>query len=91
MQVNIFKKNMPFFFPSAIVDVAMKVKKETVIGDTSTKNLKEAKKEKKLAVSLPLNRRALKLHLQNRRGHGLLCIVVPEVDTVNLVIFLDNV
>ena len=52
---------------------------------------KEAKKEKKLAVSLPLNRRALKLHLQNRRGHGLLCIVVPEVDTVNLVIFLDNV
>lgn len=28
----------------------MKVKKETVIGDTSTKNLKEAKKEKKLAV-----------------------------------------
>lgn len=29
----------------------MKVKKETVTGDTSTKNLKEAKKEKKLAVS----------------------------------------
>ncbi|XP_070314154.1 pre-mRNA 3'-end-processing factor FIP1 isoform X16 [Odocoileus virginianus] len=77
--------------PAATVDVAMKVKKETVIGDTSTKNLKEAKKEKKLAVSLPLNRRAPKLHLQNRRGHGLLCIVVPEVDTVNLVIFLDNV
>ncbi|XP_068830988.1 pre-mRNA 3'-end-processing factor FIP1 isoform X21 [Capricornis sumatraensis] len=86
------RKRKPDTSPlEAIVDVAMKVKKETVIGDTSTKNLKEAKKEKKLAVSLPLNRRALKLHLQNRRGHGLLCIVVPEVDTVNLVIFLDNV
>ncbi|XP_061001955.1 pre-mRNA 3'-end-processing factor FIP1 isoform X16 [Dama dama] len=86
------RKRKPDTSPrAAIVDVAMKVKKETVIGDTSTKNLKEAKKEKKLAVSLPLNRRALKLHLQNRRGHGLLCIVVPGVDTVNLVIFLDNV
>ncbi|XP_040094151.1 pre-mRNA 3'-end-processing factor FIP1 isoform X16 [Oryx dammah] len=86
------RKRKPDTSPlEAIVDVAMKVKKETVIGDTSTKNLKEAKKEKKLAVSLLLNRRALKLHLQNRRGHGLLCIVVPEVDTVNLVIFLDNV
>ncbi|XP_043303543.1 pre-mRNA 3'-end-processing factor FIP1 isoform X16 [Cervus elaphus] len=86
------RKRRPDTSPrAAIVDVAMKVKKETVIGDTSTKNLKEAKKEKKLAVSLPLNRRAPKLHLQNRRGHGLLCIVVPEVDTVNLVIFLDNV
>ncbi|XP_062963846.1 pre-mRNA 3'-end-processing factor FIP1 isoform X9 [Cynocephalus volans] len=74
-----------------IVDVAMKVKKETVIGDTSTKNLKEAKKEKKLAVNLLLNRRALKLPLQNRHGLGLLCILVPEVDTINLVIFLDNV
>ncbi|KAM7155533.1 pre-mRNA 3'-end-processing factor FIP1 isoform 11-T11 [Molossus nigricans] len=51
-----------------IVDVAMKVKKETVTGDTSTKNLKEAKKEKKLAVSLPLSRRAPRLHLQNRHG-----------------------
>lgn len=51
-----------------IVDVAMKVRKETVTGDTSTKNLKEAKKEKKLAVSLPLNRRALKLHLQSSHG-----------------------
>lgn len=51
-----------------IVDVAMKVKKETVTGDTSTKNQKEAKKEKKLAVSLPLNRRAPRLHLQNRPG-----------------------
>lgn len=49
-----------------IVDVAMKVKKETVTGDTSTKNQKEAKKEKKLAVSLPLNKRTLKQHLQNR-------------------------
>ncbi|XP_055444561.1 pre-mRNA 3'-end-processing factor FIP1 isoform X14 [Bubalus kerabau] len=86
------RKRKPDTSPlEAIVDVAMKVKKETVIGDTSTKNLKEAKKEKKLAVSLPLNRRAPKLHLQNRRGHGLLCIVMPEVDTVNLVIFLDNV
>nr|XP_054967534.1 pre-mRNA 3'-end-processing factor FIP1 isoform X32 [Pan paniscus] len=74
-----------------IVDVAMKVKKEIVTGDTNTKNLKEAKKEKKQAVSLPLNRRALKLHLQNRHGFGLLCILVPEVDTINLVIFLDNV
>ncbi|XP_070119943.1 pre-mRNA 3'-end-processing factor FIP1 isoform X23 [Equus przewalskii] len=74
-----------------IVGVAMKVKRETVTGDTSTKNLKEAKKEKKLAVSLPLNRRAPKLHLQNRHGYGLLCILVPEIDTINLVIFLDNV
>ncbi|XP_070949461.1 pre-mRNA 3'-end-processing factor FIP1 isoform X20 [Macaca nemestrina] len=74
-----------------IVDVAMKVKKEIVTGDTNTKNLKEAKKEKKQAVSLPLNRRAPKLHLQNRHGFGLLCILVPEVDTINLVIFLDNV
>ncbi|XP_064223227.1 pre-mRNA 3'-end-processing factor FIP1 isoform X19 [Aotus nancymaae] len=74
-----------------IVDVAMKVKKEIVTGDTNTKNLKEAKKEKKLAVSLPPNRRAPKLHLQNRRGFGLLCLFVPEVDTINLVIFLDNV
>lgn len=60
-------KNTPFF-PSVTVDVAMKVKKETVTGDTSTKNLKEAKKERKLAVSLPPNRRAPKLHLPNRRG-----------------------
>nr|XP_055150687.1 pre-mRNA 3'-end-processing factor FIP1 isoform X29 [Symphalangus syndactylus] len=74
-----------------IVDVAMKVKKEIVTGDTNTKNLKEAKKEKKRAVSLPLNRRAPKLHLQNRHGFDLLCILVPEVDTINLVIFLDNV
>ncbi|XP_074252238.1 pre-mRNA 3'-end-processing factor FIP1 isoform X34 [Saimiri boliviensis] len=74
-----------------IVDVAMKVKKEIVTGDTNTKNLKEAKKAKKLAVSLPPNRRAPKLHLQNRRGFGLLCLFVPEVDTIYLVIFLDNV
>uniref|UniRef100_A0A8C9CZZ7 Pre-mRNA 3'-end-processing factor FIP1 n=1 Tax=Panthera leo TaxID=9689 RepID=A0A8C9CZZ7_PANLE len=53
---------------AVIVDVAMKVKKETVTGDTSTKNLKEAKKERKLAASLPPNRRAPKLHLPNRRG-----------------------
>ncbi|KAM9678187.1 pre-mRNA 3'-end-processing factor FIP1 isoform 24-T24 [Trichechus inunguis] len=75
----------------AIVDVAMKVKKETVTGDTSTKNQKEAKKEKKLAMSLPLNRRAPKLHLRNRQGFGPLCILVPEVESINLVIFLDNV
>ncbi|XP_061048286.1 pre-mRNA 3'-end-processing factor FIP1 isoform X27 [Eubalaena glacialis] len=85
------RKRKPDTSPlEVIVDVAMKVKKETVIGDTSTKNLKEAKKEKKLAASLPLNRRALKLHLQNRHGYGLLCTVVPEIDTINL-IFLDNV
>lgn len=51
-----------------IVDVAMKVKKETVTGDTSTKNLKEAKKEKKPAASLLLSRRAPRLHPQNRHG-----------------------
>ncbi|XP_044768923.1 pre-mRNA 3'-end-processing factor FIP1 isoform X45 [Neomonachus schauinslandi] len=62
-----------------IVDVAMKVKKETVTGDTSTKNLREAKKEKKLAVSLPLNRRAPKLHLRNRHGYGLWGILGPKV------------
>ncbi|KAG8504928.1 hypothetical protein J0S82_017513 [Galemys pyrenaicus] len=73
-----------------IADGDMKVKKETVTGDTSTKNLKEAKKEKKLAVSPPLNRRAPNLHLQSRHGYGLLCILVPEIDTINL-IFLDNV
>ncbi|XP_059868535.1 pre-mRNA 3'-end-processing factor FIP1 isoform X22 [Lagenorhynchus albirostris] len=85
------RKRKPDTSPlEVIVDVAMKVKKETVIGDTSTKNLKEAKKEKKLAASLPLNRRAPKLHLQNRHGYGLLCTVVPEIDTINL-IFLDNV
>ncbi|XP_058403068.1 pre-mRNA 3'-end-processing factor FIP1 isoform X27 [Diceros bicornis minor] len=72
------------------VGVAMKVKRETVTGDTSTKNLKEAKREKKLAVSLPPNRRAPKLHLQNRHGYGL-CVLVPEIDAINLVIFLDNV
>ncbi|XP_059965937.1 pre-mRNA 3'-end-processing factor FIP1 isoform X17 [Mesoplodon densirostris] len=86
------RKRKPDTSPlEVIVDVAMKVKKETVIGDTSTKNLKEAKKEKKLAASLPLNRKAPKLHLQNRHGYGLLCTVVPEIDTINLLIFLDNV
>lgn len=59
---------------AVIVDVAMKVKKETVTGDISTKSLKEAKKEKKLAVSLPPNRRALKLHLRSRHTFRLLCI-----------------
>ena len=61
------RKRRPDTSPlEVIVDVAMKVKKETVIEDTSTKNLKEAKKEKKLVVSLPLNRKAPKLHLQKR-------------------------
>ncbi|XP_072800189.1 pre-mRNA 3'-end-processing factor FIP1 isoform X40 [Vicugna pacos] len=73
-----------------IVDVAMKVKKETVIGGTSTKNLKEAKKEKKLAASLPPSRRAPRLPLRNRRAR-VLCTAVPEVDTLDLVIFLNNV
>ncbi|XP_059779006.1 pre-mRNA 3'-end-processing factor FIP1 isoform X30 [Balaenoptera ricei] len=86
------RKRKPDTSPlEVIVDVAMKVKKETVIGDTSTKNLKEAKKEKKPAASLPLNRRAPKLHLQNRRGHGLLCAVVLEVDAIHLLVFLDDV
>ncbi|XP_049646098.1 pre-mRNA 3'-end-processing factor FIP1 isoform X9 [Suncus etruscus] len=71
-----------------IVDVVMKVKKETVIGDTNTKNRKEAKKEKKLAVSLPLSRRTLKPHQPSNLGMGgLLCILVPEMDNTNLVIF----
>lgn len=51
-----------------IVEDVMKVRKETVTGDTSTKNLKEAKKEKKLAVSLPLSRRAPKLHQLSSLG-----------------------
>ncbi|XP_068399079.1 pre-mRNA 3'-end-processing factor FIP1 isoform X27 [Eschrichtius robustus] len=86
------RKRKPDTSPlEVIVDVAMKVKKETVIGDTSTKSLKEAKKEKKPAASLPLNRRAPKLHLQNRRGRGLLCTVVPEVDAINLLVLLDDV
>lgn len=54
-----------------IVGVVMKVKKETVTGDTSTKSLKGAKREKKLAVSLPLSRRAPRLHLQNRHATAL--------------------
>lgn len=65
--------------PEVTVDVAMKVKKETVTGDTSTKNLREAKKEKKLAVSPPLNKRAPKLHRPNRHGTGLVCILWPEM------------
>ncbi|XP_074204087.1 pre-mRNA 3'-end-processing factor FIP1 isoform X42 [Camelus bactrianus] len=73
-----------------IVGVAMKVKKETVIGGTSTKNLKEAKKEKKLAASLPPSRRAPRLPLRNRHARAL-CTAVPEVDTLDLVIFLNNV
>ncbi|XP_053434034.1 pre-mRNA 3'-end-processing factor FIP1 isoform X18 [Nycticebus coucang] len=57
--------------PEVIVDVVMKVKKETVTGDTSTKNLKEAKKEKKPAASPPLSRRAPRPPLQNRHALGL--------------------
>lgn len=71
------------------VDVVMKVKKGTVTGDTSIKSLKEAKKEKRLAMSLSLNRRAPKLPLPSRRH--LFRTSVPELDAVNLLIFLDNV
>ncbi|XP_050005966.1 pre-mRNA 3'-end-processing factor FIP1 isoform X10 [Alexandromys fortis] len=84
------RKRKPDTSPLAVTaDVAMKVKKGTVTGDTSTKNLKEAKKEKRLAVSPSLNRRVLKLPLLNRLH--LLCLSVPEIDAINLLIFLDNV
>lgn len=73
------------------VDVAMRVKKETVTGGTNTKNLKEAKKGRRPAVSPPPSRRAPRRHPQSRRGRALVCAAVPELDTVNLVIFLDNV
>ncbi|XP_051820251.1 pre-mRNA 3'-end-processing factor FIP1 isoform X11 [Antechinus flavipes] len=43
-----------------IADDAMKVKKGTVTGDINTKNQKEAKKERKLVMNLPLSRRALR-------------------------------
>ncbi|XP_032771842.1 pre-mRNA 3'-end-processing factor FIP1 isoform X10 [Rattus rattus] len=74
---------------AVIVDVVMKVKKGTVTEDTSTKSLKEAKKEKRLAVSRSLSRRARKLPLPSRRH--LLCTCAPEIDAINLLIFLDNV
>ncbi|XP_075799150.1 pre-mRNA 3'-end-processing factor FIP1 isoform X23 [Microtus pennsylvanicus] len=84
------RKRKPDTSPLAVtVDVAMKVKKGTATGDTSTKNLKEAKKEKRLGVSPSLNRRVLKLPLLNRLH--LLCLSVPEIDAINLLIFLDNV
>ncbi|XP_051691013.1 pre-mRNA 3'-end-processing factor FIP1 isoform X19 [Oryctolagus cuniculus] len=73
------------------VDVAMRVKKETVTGGTNTKNLKEAKKGRRPAVSPPPSRRAPRRHPQSRRGRGLVSAAVPELDIVNLVIFLDNV
>lgn len=74
------RKRKPDTSPLEVtVDVAMKVKKETVTGDTSTKNLREAKKEKKLAVSPPLNKRAPKPHRPNRHGSGLVCILWPEM------------
>lgn len=74
---------------AVIVDVVMKVKKGTVTEDTSTKSLKEAKKEKRLAVSQSPNRRARKLPLPSSRH--LLCTSAPEIDAINLLIFLDNV
>ncbi|XP_041527035.1 pre-mRNA 3'-end-processing factor FIP1 isoform X13 [Microtus oregoni] len=84
------RKRKPDTSPLAVtVDAAMKVKKGTATGDTSTKNLKEAKKEKRLGVSPSLNRRVLKLPLLNRLH--LLCLSVPEIDAINLLIFLDNV
>ncbi|XP_055485409.1 pre-mRNA 3'-end-processing factor FIP1 isoform X11 [Psammomys obesus] len=83
------RKKRPDTSPLAVtVDVVMKVKKGTVTGDTSIKNLKEAKKEKRLAVSPSLNRRALKPRLLSRLS--LLCVLVPGIDAKNL-IFLDNV
>lgn len=47
-------------------DVVMTVKKGIAIEGTNTKNPKEAKKEKKPAVNLLLNRKTLKLPLRNR-------------------------
>ncbi|XP_034364907.1 pre-mRNA 3'-end-processing factor FIP1 isoform X10 [Arvicanthis niloticus] len=75
--------------PAVIVDAVMKVKKGTATEDTNTKSLKEAKKEKRLAASLFPNRRAPKPHLLSRLH--LLCTSVPEIDAINLLIFLDNV
>ncbi|XP_039398528.1 pre-mRNA 3'-end-processing factor FIP1 isoform X9 [Mauremys reevesii] len=46
--------------------VVMTVKKGTATGGTNTKNPKEAKKEKKLVVNLPLNKKTLKLLQWNR-------------------------
>ncbi|XP_059132006.1 pre-mRNA 3'-end-processing factor FIP1 isoform X10 [Peromyscus eremicus] len=84
------RKRRPDTSPPAVtVDVVMKVKKGTVTGDTSTKSLKEAKKEKRLAVNPSPNRRAPKLPLPSRRH--LFSMSVPEIDAVNLLIFLDNV
>ncbi|XP_052591126.1 pre-mRNA 3'-end-processing factor FIP1 isoform X7 [Peromyscus californicus insignis] len=84
------RKRRPGTSPLAVtVDVVMKVKKGTVTGDTSTKSLKEAKKEKRLAVSPSPNRRAPKLPLPSRCH--LFSMSVPEIDAVNLLIFLDNV
>ncbi|XP_051026252.1 pre-mRNA 3'-end-processing factor FIP1 isoform X14 [Acomys russatus] len=84
------RKRKPDTSPLAVtVDVVMKVKKGTVTGDTSIKNLNEAKKEKRLAVSLSPSRRAPKPPLPSR--HHFLYMSVPEIDAVNLLIFLDNV
>lgn len=77
-----------------IVDDVMKVKKETVTGDTSTKNQKEAKKEKKLAVSLLLSRRTLKLHQLSSPGlSGLFVYISARNGCYHscYFFFLDNV
>lgn len=57
------------YFPSfylVTADAAMIVKKGTATEGTNTKNPKEAKKEKKPAVNLLLNRKTLKLPPWNR-------------------------
>lgn len=94
MYLRVFKQYIVFCLFvcfSVTVDVAMRVKKETVTGGTNTKNLKEAKKGRRPAVSPPPSRRAPRRHPQSRRGRGLVSAAVPELDIVNLVIFLDNV
>lgn len=55
-----------FFLYLVTADVVMTVKKGIAIEGTNTKNPKEAKKEKKPAVNLLLNRKTLKLPLRNR-------------------------
>ncbi|XP_075400455.1 pre-mRNA 3'-end-processing factor FIP1 isoform X28 [Tenrec ecaudatus] len=57
---------------AVIVDAAMKVKKETVTEDISTKSQKEAKKERKRVASLPPSRRAAKRPPRSSRAPGLL-------------------
>ncbi|XP_040822580.1 pre-mRNA 3'-end-processing factor FIP1 isoform X29 [Ochotona curzoniae] len=57
--------------PEATVDVAMKVKKETPTGDTSTKSLSAARKGKRPAASPPPSRRAPRPRLLSRHGQRL--------------------